>query len=323
MKKSAAMNVKIKQIIMAAMLALSLAACSYADTAEVNDVYCTFTDSSGKTVTLQQKPQKVAVLFSSFADIWVTAGGTVDITVGESVERGFADETALLVDSGAGKSINTELLVAAQPDFVICSADIAAQQETAELLRTAGIPCAAFRVESFENYLNVLEICCRITGETQRYKTYGADVQNNIEQLLKDVNSYNDSKKILFIRAGSSGSATKAKTAQDHFAAAMLKQLGTYNIAENAPVLLDGLSLEEIITQNPEYIFISAMGDENAARKYIASVFSQPEWQVVTAVKNKKYIFLPKEMFQYKPNSRWDEAYRYLIDIIYEHQTKF
>ena len=323
MKKSMAKNARIISLAMVAMLVLSLAACSYADTAEVNDVYCTFTDSSGKTVTLQQKPQKVAVLFSSFADIWVTAGGTVDITVGESVERGFADETALLVDSGAGKSINTELLVAAQPDFVICSADIAAQQETAELLRTAGIPCAAFRVESFENYLNVLEICCRITGETQRYKTYGTDVQNNIEQLLKDVNSYNDSKKILFIRAGSSGSATKAKTAQDHFAAAMLKQLGTYNIAENAPVLLDGLSIEEIITQNPEYIFISTMGDENAAREYIASVFSQPEWQVVSAVKNKKYIFLPKEMFQYKPNSRWDEAYRYLIDIIYEHQTKF
>jgi len=318
MKKSAAMNVKVKQIIMAAMLALSLAACSYNATDVAAENYYTFTDHSGNNVILNRKPQKVAVLFSSFADIWVTAGGKIDITVAETVERGFAAETAVLVDSGAGKSINTELLVASEPDFVICSADIAAQQETAKLLRTAGVPCAEFRVENFEDYLDVLKICTDITGKTENYTTYGTDIQNNIEQLVENVDTQTENRKILFIRAGSSGSATKAKTADGHFAAAMLKQLGTYNIAENAPVLLDGLSLEEIITQNPEYIFISVMGDETAAKEYISSVFSQPEWQVISAVKNKKYIFLPKEMFQYKPNSRWDEAYRYFIDIIYE-----
>ena len=303
---------------MAAMLAVSLAACSRNDAADTAESYYTFTDHSGSEVVLQHKPQKVAVLFSSFADIWTTAGGTVDITVGESVERGFADETAVLVDLGAGKTINTELLIAAQPDFVILSADIAAQQETAQLLYTAGIPCAAFRVESFEDYLSVLEICTGITGETQRYTTYGTEVQSRIEQMLDGINTDTADKKILFIRAGSGASATKAKTADDHFAAAMLRQLGTYNIAENAPVLLDGLSLEEIITQNPEYIFISTMGDETAAKEYINSVFSQPQWQAVSAVRQQKYVFLPKNMFQYKPNSDWDKAYQYLIDIIYE-----
>lgn len=318
MKKSAAMNAKLISVVFAAMLALSLAACSYNTTDVADSNYYTFTDHSGNTVVLNQKPQKVAVLFSSFADIWVTAGGTVDITVAEAVERGFADGTAVLVDGGAGKTINTELLVASQPDFVILSADIAAQQETAQLLKTAGIPCATFRVESFEDYLAVLKICTDITGKTENYTTCGTDVQQHIEQLLNGINTDGADKKILFIRAGSGASATKAKTAEDHFAAAMLKQLGTYNIAENAPVLLDGLSLEEIIIQNPEYIFISTMGDENAAKQYIESVFSQPQWQAVSAVKEKKYIFLPKDMFQYKPNSQWDKAYKYLIDIIYE-----
>jgi len=318
MKKSAAMNAKLISVVFAAMLALSLAACSYNTTDVADSNYYTFTDHGGNTVVLHQKPQKVAVLFSSFADIWVTAGGQVDITVAETVERGFAGDTAALVDGGAGKTINTELLVASQPDFVILSADIAAQQETAQLLKTAGIPCATFRVESFEDYLAVLKICTDITGKTEDYTTYGTAVQQHIKQLLNGINTDEADKKILFIRAGSGASATKAKTAEDHFAAAMLKQLGTYNIAENAPVLLDGLSLEEIITQNPEYIFISTMGDETAAKEYIESLFSQPQWQAVSAVKEKKYIFLPKDMFQYKPNSQWDKAYKYLIDIIYE-----
>ena len=313
-----AKNARIISLAMVAMLVLSLAACSSVKNGSNDGVWYSFDDHCGNTVELHQKPQKVAVLFSSFADIWVTAGGTVDITVAEAVERGFADETAALVDGGAGKTINTELLVASQPDFVILSADIAAQQETARLLKTAGIPCATFRVESFEDYLSVLKICTDITGKTENYTTYGTAVQQHIEQLLNGINTDEADKKILFIRAGSGASATKAKTAEDHFAAAMLKQLGTYNIAENAPVLLDGLSLEEIITQNPEYIFISTMGDETAAKEYMESLFSQPQWQAVSAVKEKKYIFLPKDMFQYKPNSQWDKAYKYLIDIIYE-----
>ena len=313
------MNVKISAVFTALLMLFSFTACSQTQTAEETAAYYSFTDHCGNTVQLQQKPQKVAVLFSSFADIWVTAGGTVDITVAETVERGFALDTAILVDGGAGKTINNELLIASKPDMVICSADIAAQQETAQLLKTAGIPCAAFTVETFGQYLDVLKICTDITGCTDRYKTYGTEVQNRITELLDKTDA--SDKKILFIRAGSGAKVTKAKTAQDHFAAAMLKELGTYNIAENAPVLLDGLSIEEIITEAPEYIFISTMGDETAAKVYMESVFSQPEWQVLSAVKNKKYIFLPKDMFQYKPNSRWDKAYEYLIGVIYEQQS--
>ena len=299
------------------MVALSLAACSYTAAVPQPTEGYTFADHTGNTVSLAEKPQNVAVLFSSFADIWTTAGGTVNITVGESVERGFASDSAVLVDAGAGKSINTELLIASKPDFVICSADVPAQQDAAELLASTGIPCASFRVESFDDYLSVLEIFTYITGETDRYTQYGTHIQQNIEQLLKDTKQLATDKKILFIRAGSSFSATKAKTAKDHFAAAMLKELGTYNIAENAPILLDGLSLEEIITQKPEYIFISTMGDEDAAKAYINSLFSQPQWQAVEAVQKGNCIFLPKELFQYKPNAKWDKAYQYLTEVLY------
>ena len=318
MKKTARMNVRIIRVILAAMLVLSLAACSCAPEKENAEGWYSFTDHKGNNVVLQQKPQKVAVLFSSFGDIWMTAGGKVNITVGETVQRGFAEDTAILVDSGAGKSIDTELLIASKPDFVICSADVPAQQDAAKLLAQAGISCASFRVESFEDYLDVLRICTDITGNKEMYQQYGADVGQNIEQIMAQTQQLSENKKILFVRAGSGSSATKAKTAKDHFAAAMLKELGTYNIAENATILLDGLSLEEIIVEKPEYIFISTMGDETAAKEYINSLFAQPQWQAVETVKNGNYIFLPKELFQYKPNSRWDKAYEYLVNTLYE-----
>ena len=278
-----------------------------------------FTDSTGAEISLAAKPQKVAVLFSSFAELWQIAGGTVAITVGESVERGFADRAAQLVDSGAGKTINNELLISYQPDFVICSADIAAQKETAQILRENGIPAAAFRVESFEEYLSVLKICTEISGNTEAYRLYGTEQKTQISALLEEAAQYAaaDRKKILFVRAGSAYNATKAKTADENFVCKMLNELGTYNIAENAPILLDGLSFEEILSENPDYIFFSVMGKEEAARAYVETLLQETPWKTLDAVQKENYAFLPKELFHFKPNAKWAEAYGYLAGLLY------
>ena len=309
-------------LTLAAALLLILCACTAAQSESHTDApYCTFTDALGTTVTLAHKPQRVAVLFSSFAGLWRTAGGEVAITVGESVERGFADASAILVDDGAGKSVNTELLLAAKPDLVLCSADIEAQVKAAALVRRAGISAACLRVETFDDYLAALRICTNITGDDDAYREHGEAVKARIDELFASLDTARPQKRILFIRAGSGAGATKAKTANEHFAAAMLRELGTYNIAENAPVLLDGLSIEEILREDPDYIFISPMGSEQAARAYMDAVLSQDAWQSLTAVRNGCYVYLPKELFQFKPNERWAEAYEYLIETLYEKEN--
>ncbi|MBQ2830852.1 MAG: ABC transporter substrate-binding protein [Oscillospiraceae bacterium] len=306
-------------LTLAAALLLTLCACSAVQSDPHTDApYYTFTDALGQTVTLTHKPQRVAVLFSSFADLWQTAGGEVAITVGESVERGFADASAILVDDGAGKTINSELLLAAQPDFILCSADIEAQVNTAALMQKAGISSACLRVETFDDYLAALRICTGITGDTDAYRKHGEAVKSRIDALFAALDEDQPEKRILFIRAGSGAGATKAKTAAEHFAAAMLRELGTYNIAENAPILLDGLSIEEILREDPDYIFISPMGSEEAARAHMDTVLAQSTWQSLTAVQNGCYVYLPKDLFQFKPNARWAEAYEYLIETLYE-----
>ena len=96
-----------------------------------------------------------------------------------------------------------------------------------------------------------------------------------------------------------------------------LKRWVPSNIADNAPILLDGLSIEEIIDADPDYIFISTMGDEEAAKEYMDSVLAEPTWQSLTAVQTGNYSYLPKDLFQFKPNNRWDEAYAFLAGLLY------
>ena len=289
------------------------------ETPDFSSYYYTFTDDVGNEIELAKKPQNVAVLFSSYAEIWEISGGKVDITVQESIDRNLVENDCILVDEKSGHtSIDLERLIASEPDLVIGTADYEIQCETIELCRENDIPAALFRIETFEDYLETLKICTDINGEPQLYEEYGVKVGEKIENLLAQIkNTQQNSKDILFVRAGTSGKSTKAKTAEDNFVCAMLKELGTNNIAEKAPILLDGLSLEEIVVSNPEHIFITLMGNQEAATDYMNSVLSETGWNSLTAVQNQNYHYLPKDLFHYKPNHRWYDAYKQLAEILY------
>ena len=282
-----------------------------------DEIYFSFTDSTGELVSLSEKPERVAVLFSSFADVWAESGGVTAITVGESVKRKICDENVLLVDEGAGKSINTELLFSYKPDFVITSADIPAQRETAELLRKAGIPVAELRMEHFKDYEKIFSAMSKINGTWEENEKQLELLTASVEKELKKAEG-RTMKKILFIRSGSSYSSAKAKRGEDHFAAKMLEELGCHNIADDVPVLVDGLSVEEIIRQDPDHIFISLMGDELTSKAYMESVLEGEAWQSLTAVKEGRVHFLMQDMFHYKPCRYWDGAYQTLNGILGE-----
>lgn len=276
-----------------------------------------FVDDTGAEIAVPGKPAKVAVLTSSLADLWITAGGRVDITVYETMERGFVQDDVILVDDGAGKTINLELLIASQPDFVLYSAELSGQLQCVDALRAAGIPAAGFSVNTFQDYLRLLKICTQLLDTPDAYREHGEELQKEVQRLIAAAKSQAEQPEILFVRAGSNAKYTKAKTAQNHFVCVMLKELGTYNIAEKAPILLDGLSTEEILLSDPDIIFFTTMGEEHVGVAYMESLVQDPVWKSVAAVKSRQVYQLPKELFQYKPNSRWDEAYAYLIHLLY------
>ena len=292
------------------------------DTSEINVSFpYSFTDDSGEVVTLDAEPTKVAVLFSSYAEIWIDAGGSIAVTVAETVERGFADDSVTVIDPGSGHStIDLEALISAEPDFVIGTTDYAGQVDAVSFCRDAGIPAALFRVECFDDYLDVLKICCDIAGSPENYALYGTNVVNEIDALFDSVGEYlesADAPDILFVRAGSTDSSTKAKTAADNFACAMLDELGVNNIADERGELTGALSLEAIIEADPDYMFITTMGNEAAAIEHMDSMLTSEGWRELSCVKESNYAYLPKELFHFKPNSRWADAYKMLVELLY------
>ena len=278
----------------------------------------TFQDYEGSVISFDEPPKKVCVLFSSFAQMWVLSGGEVAITVYESVERGFASDDCVLVDSGAGKNVDLETLIYNQPDFVIGSYDVAAHLKAKSILEKAGIPTALFRVESIDDYLSVMRTLTDITGNKEAFEANAEKVYLESKAIIEKAEKMKSEEiSVLFVRSGSGYSSAKAKTSEQHFAAYMLEELGAENIADEVPVILDGLSFEEILMKDPDAIFISLMGDEEKSRAYMQSVINSKKWQMLTAVREGKVYFLEKDLFQFKPNDRWAEAYTKLFEMLY------
>lgn len=261
---------------------------------------------------------KTACLNSSLADLWQLAGGSVDITVEESVERGFASPEALLVDSASGRNINTELLVAAEPDLVIGSADTASHVRLSSFLDKAGIDMILVDMDSFDDFLSVFHTLTDITGRSDLYEKYGEGQKTAIEEIIANAAGYESKPRVLFVRAGSAFSYVKAKRTDDHFAAKIIEDLGAVNIADEYGMLTDSLSLEAVLESNADKILVVPQGDEDASIAYITDLFSQPGWRDVRVIENGSVYFLPKELFHFKPNGRWAEAYEMMEEVLYE-----
>ena len=52
------------------------------------------------------------------------------------------------------------------------------------------------------------------------------------------------------------------------------------------------------------------------------SLLESDGWKELSCVKNGNYCYMPKELFHFKPNSRWAEAYEYLALILYPEAIK-
>ena len=56
------------------------------------------------------------------------------------------------------------MLFAAEPDFIIASANTEVDVQWMPTLESAGIPTAYFDVSDFDDYLRMLKLCTDLTG---------------------------------------------------------------------------------------------------------------------------------------------------------------
>lgn len=266
-----------------------------------------------KTTTLpvNENPQTVVALSSSLAEIWLLAGGQVAGTTSDTLERNFEGISEDVQVVGSVKDPSLEKILELKPDYVILNDSIPGHVALEEPLKSANIVCYASHIETFDDYLKSLHLFCSYTGQEQNYETNGLAVEKQIKSAVDSYTLPSPAPTYLVMRVHSSGYNIMT---QDSVVCNILDTLGLSNIAQNGDSELDNLSLEKILETDPDYIFITTMGKEQEALENLDQMFLlQPAWQELSAVKQEHVFILPKELFHYKPNAKWGEAYEEII----------
>lgn len=318
--KNTKLIIRLTTILLFAFLLIGCSSQTDNETAmETGTEAVVFLDALGREVTVEN-PKRVAALGGSFAETWILAGGELAaLTEDAYSERGFEPEEGV-ANLGSLKTPDVEQMMLLNIDLVLLNANIEKQVALKDTLEAAGMTTAYFSVETFEEYLEMLKICTEITGKHELYEENGLAVKAQIEEAMERKDIYlekgNEPYKVLFVQAHS----TKAKAKNsDCMTGAMLKDLGCINIADSENGLLEELSMEAIIMEDPDFIFVTTHGaSTEAAEETVAkNLESHPAFRGLTAVKNGRYRFLPKALFHYKPNKRWGESYEMLAEILY------
>ena len=277
----------------------------------------TFTDALGQEFSIDP-PRRAVVMIGSFADVWVLAGGE-DVLAAtandawESYGLDLGEETANI---GSPMKPSAELVLGAEPDLVIASSLSPSNLELQETFQRAGIPAAYFDVSSFQDYLDLLDLFTRLTGHPENFEKYGTDVKAQVDKAVGRRAGYSFAPTVLTLQV--SGSSVKVKNSEDNVLGPMLAELGCVNIADRDGALLEELSLEAILRDDPDYIFAVYHGtDEEAARANLEeSLLSNPAWASLSAVEGGRFHILERRMYSLKPNALWGDAYEQLVDIL-------
>ncbi len=275
-----------------------------------------FVDDFGKKQVIHKKPKNVVCLYNSFADLWYSLGGDIvgRIDSTSSLPTAYLDKEIV----GSMGGVNVEKLLTLKPDLVIIASNIDGQTRIIPILQQNKIEYIALQYESIEEYFKTLKLFGNILGSASEADGIIAKVKKDVNGVIaKATKDRHPSVLLLF---GSTRSVT-VKT-QYSTVGSMLEDLGARNIAYDPRLSaeqMEAFSMERVLQEDPDYIFVQTMGDDvnqilNRVKK---DVESNPAWASLTAVKEGRYIVLPKDLYLYKPNKRYGEAYLGLARILY------
>ena len=258
-------------------------------------------DVVGREVTLQQPATKLTGTHNPTLNAAVVLGGGGKYLVGfgsKSMGRGLYEQVIEgfeeLPEVGKGSNINLESVIASGADLVILPER---HQDLVPQFEAANIPVLVIldSTESFETVKQTLKILGMALGENEKAEKISSFLDSQLENaqtLLKDVT---EKPSVLFLGSSSALSVAPGSMIQT----SLIEAGGGLNAVsgvENVGGFAD-VSIEQIITWNPDVIWFPAYSDYTAE-----DLLNDPAWSSISAIQNKRVYEFPSQL------EPWDSA---------------
>ena len=299
-----------------AALTLVLTACGApaAENTNATGAYVTVTDDNGRTVTFDKKPERIVVTSASFiAPLYAVGGEIVGRPVTKSKVLPEAESAATI---GPVYQIDAEKIIALTPDLVILNKGM--NEKLIETLAANNIQTLVIDMKSYEDVKREVATFAALTGEKAKGDELIQKMDADIEAVRSSIPQ--EKKRISIIHSTGQGLSVQL---DGSIAGSIAKMLGWENTASGMPALDKNpdaapYSMETLVAQNPDIIFVTSMGEEAEIRASMEAMFAEsPAWQSVSAIRDGRVYYLPQEMFLFSPGIDYPKAVGYMARLVY------
>ena len=229
----------------------------------------------------QQKSQRIVSLSPNLTEI-IFALGLGDRVVGVSNNCDWPADAKQKPKMGTFWQPNTEAIIAAKPDLVVCESFLQ-HKEVAETLKRAGISVISLRVESIEQLYNAILSIGGGTGCPNTAETLAAKIKSDLEQIRAKTSSAKKVK-VLWAVQTEPMRVVGIKT----FVNEIIDLAGGQNVISPTGDQYPSVGTETILTCGAEVIIQSAMGTEDITKQQETAEKFWSRYANLPAVKDKK-----------------------------------
>lgn len=277
-------------------------------------------DAFGEVQKVTTSPARTVICYPSLLEIWLDCGG---FPAGMHTPR-KADPLPPGLENvphvGSYMHPNMEAVVRLKPDLVILSGMTGRHRAFGELLRKSGIEVLHLKYDNYSDYARIAGIFSSILA-TRSASTVCGKVQTEVDSIIRRCSGRKGpSFLVLFFN----GAEFRAETNRAH-AAYIFAALGGRNILNSTGFAVRAerisFSPEELLLKDPDCIFLVPAAKSEALNREAFRKFQEnPSMRNLKAVRTNRLHILPSDLFQYKPNHRFPEAFRYAENLLYGKQ---
>lgn len=277
-------------------------------------------DAFGEVQKVTTSPARTVICYPSLLEIWLDCGGFPagmhTPRKAESLPPGLENVPHV----GSYMHPNMEAVVRLKPDLVILSGMTGRHRAFGELLRKSGIEVLHLKYDNYSDYARIAGIFSSILA-TRSASTVCGKVQKEVDSIIRRCSGRKGpSFLVLFFN----GAEFRAETNRAH-AAYIFAALGGRNILNSTGFAVRAerisFSPEELLLKDPDCIFLVPGAKSEALNREAFRKFQEnPSMRNLKAVRTNRLHILPSDLFQYKPNHRFPEAFRYAENLLYGKQ---
>ncbi|MBO5515439.1 MAG: ABC transporter substrate-binding protein [Schwartzia sp.] len=280
---------------------------------ETSASFATIVDDLGREVTLAKKPERIVVTSASFLEPLHAVGGDV---VGRPDSKSTPDWAKDKTSIGRVYNVDLEKLLACAPDLVIANKGM--NEKLLQPLEINKIPCVVVDMKNYEEVKNEVRIFSQITGEKEKGDALIRSMDDKIKAIADRIPK--EKRRVAILHSTAQGLSVQLDTS---IAGSTAKMLGFENVASGMKALEGNpdaapYSIETLVEQNPEIIFVTSMGKIDEVKRGMEETISlNPAWQTIPAVKNGKMFYLSQEHFLLSPGIEYPAAVEEMAKQVY------